>query len=160
MNYFPQGLLPYNKAVNSRKYENSNQLHPWNAPDSYTQEWTNYPSDVLNYKADRTGWHPTQKPVDLLPTSSRLTPNPARLCWITAWGLAPPRLPQWTLTVISSVMKLVKNTRGVPLIASGTTTQLKPSFSDSFSRDPVAADRAQTAAILKGALVTKLKIKG
>jgi len=36
MNYFPQGLLPYNKTVNSRKYENSNQLHPWNAPDSYT----------------------------------------------------------------------------------------------------------------------------
>lgn len=65
MNYFPQGLLPYNKTVNSRKYENSNQLHPRNAPDTYTQEWTNYPSDVLNYKSDRTGWHPTQKPVDL-----------------------------------------------------------------------------------------------
>ena len=65
MNYFPQGLLPYNKTVNSRKYENSNQLHPRNAPDTYTQEWTNYPSDVLNYKSDRTSWHPTQKPVDL-----------------------------------------------------------------------------------------------
>lgn len=65
MNYFPQGLLPYNKTVNSRKYENSNQLHPRNAPGTYTQEWTNYPSDVLNYKSDPTGWHPTQKPVDL-----------------------------------------------------------------------------------------------
>lgn len=66
MNYFPQGLIRLNKKlVGKRKSQYGGHIHEWNAPDTYTQEFTNYPKDVLFYDVDPDRIHPTQKPVSL-----------------------------------------------------------------------------------------------
>lgn len=65
MNYFPQGLIRINKTMNGSKRGVGNQLHEWNMPDSYVQEFTNYPNDILYFDRDKDTWHPTQKPVAL-----------------------------------------------------------------------------------------------
>lgn len=61
--YNPQGLKPYGK-VNKRGSMGDN----WNEMGSneYIQQWTNYPTQILEYPYDKNKLHPTQKPVDLL----------------------------------------------------------------------------------------------
>ena len=61
--YNPQGLRYYNKTNNNGKtttnYGKINNT-------KYIQEYTNYPTQILNYKYDKDKIHPTQKPVKLL----------------------------------------------------------------------------------------------
>ena len=68
MNYYPQGLVPscikrqgddYGKTGGSFK-----TYRPSHKP--YTQEFTGYPNDLLNFSKDKERLHPTQKPVALL----------------------------------------------------------------------------------------------
>lgn len=64
MPYFPQGLVRVNKEVkNSGGSRMGIQVRD-NAPDTYIQEFTNYPNDILEF-SNETGLHPTQKPVPL-----------------------------------------------------------------------------------------------
>ena len=61
--YNPQGLIEYNK-INKRGSMGEN----WSEMNSnnYIQRWTNYPTQILEYKYDKQKLHPTQKPVALL----------------------------------------------------------------------------------------------
>lgn len=62
-NYFPQGLTSYNKV---RSRGSSAKTTMENYSNTWHQENTGYPSDVLHYDLDTNKLHPTQKPVDLL----------------------------------------------------------------------------------------------
>ena len=71
MAYFPQGLVPYNKEVRSGNKKNKDNTY-WRPSlkssneGGYIQQFTNYPTSVLNYPKDAKPIHPTQKPVALL----------------------------------------------------------------------------------------------
>ncbi|MGF1919255.1 DNA-methyltransferase [Enterococcus faecalis] len=65
MNYFPQGLVSINKTMKNVSSSFGNNAHQWNMPKTYNQEFTNYPNDVLKFKQEKNGFHPTQKPVAL-----------------------------------------------------------------------------------------------
>lgn len=61
--YKPQGLKPYGK-INKRGSMGEN----WDEMRSneYIQQWTNYPTQILEFGYDKEKLHPTQKPVALL----------------------------------------------------------------------------------------------
>lgn len=63
MNYFPQGLIKFNKELpGERESQFGGHIHRWKAPETYIQEYTNYPRDVLHFDVDPKPVHPTQKP--------------------------------------------------------------------------------------------------
>ena len=61
--YNPQGLQPYGK-VNKRSSIGDN----WKlmSKNEYTQKYTNYPTQIVEFAYDKEKLHPTQKPVPLL----------------------------------------------------------------------------------------------
>ena len=61
--YNPQGLIKYGK-INKR----DSMSESWSEmrSNSYVQQWTNYPTQILEYKHDKQKLHPTQKPISLL----------------------------------------------------------------------------------------------
>ena len=68
MPYFPQGLVPCNvKGTKTGNSHGQNNYYRPSQDKGYTQEFTNYPTDIL--EVDETGvgkkFHPTQKPVTL-----------------------------------------------------------------------------------------------
>ncbi len=69
MKYYPQGLVPYNKMVKGRKTCPADSIGHKFGRDShkelYSQEFTNYPTSVLNFPNEGNTIHPTQKPVEL-----------------------------------------------------------------------------------------------
>lgn len=62
-NYYPQGLKEYNKM---RDRGSSAKTTMQNYSNTWFQEKTGYPSNVLYYDLDADKYHPTQKPVALL----------------------------------------------------------------------------------------------
>jgi DNA modification methylase len=71
--YNPQGLVEVNiqkkNKPNSKFRENfgyggGNNL--LNSDKEFTQKYTNYPTNILRFDRDKDGFHPTQKPVELL----------------------------------------------------------------------------------------------
>lgn len=66
MNYYPQGLVEVNKTkTDSRKSDDSTVGKRPSRNGEYTQKFTNYPNNILEFKSEE-GYHPTQKPVLLL----------------------------------------------------------------------------------------------
>ena len=69
--YNPQGVVKINKKRindNSKNGNNKTGLSGHNGgkmKGEYTQEYTNYPTQVLNFASER-GLHPTQKPISLM----------------------------------------------------------------------------------------------
>lgn len=66
MNYYPQGIRQINRASKEGISKTGN--HVGERPSHkkyYTQEYTNYPNDVLQFALDKNPIHPTQKPVSL-----------------------------------------------------------------------------------------------
>ena len=69
--YNPQGLKEVNRTETNRKENKQGStdfernLSTKNYP-AYTQQYTGYPVDVLTIPCERTGHHPTQKPVALM----------------------------------------------------------------------------------------------
>ena len=66
--YNPQGLIKLNKPIiknNKGKGGRLGHLSSEHKRQFYEQWYTNYPSNILKFNADR-GFHPTQKPVKLL----------------------------------------------------------------------------------------------
>ena len=66
--YNPQGLIKLNKPIiknNKGKGGKLGHLSSEHKRQFYEQWYTNYPSNILKFNADR-GFHPTQKPVELL----------------------------------------------------------------------------------------------
>ena len=71
MPYFPQGLKPFNKEMRSgNKKEKDNTYWRPSLKSSneggYIQQYTNYPTTVLQFDKVQNAVHPTQKPVALL----------------------------------------------------------------------------------------------
>ena len=70
MNYNPQGLIPYGKAVKGDNKGGIKDEHKKNSKSlkrTYVQEFTNYPNQILQFNSDwAVQLHPTQKPVALL----------------------------------------------------------------------------------------------
>lgn len=67
MPYNPLGLIPCHKVSTNAKGKfggvvGSRPSHK----EVVVQEWTNYPTAVLEYNVEGDSWHPTQKPVNLL----------------------------------------------------------------------------------------------
>lgn len=62
--YNPQGLKSFNKTVKQGRGGSLSQLNQ--RSDTYFQEFTNYPRNILEFKRDLPNVHPTQKPVALL----------------------------------------------------------------------------------------------
>lgn len=67
MQYYPQELIEVNKKVNAgeSKFGTMHGKQPSHQP-SYTVNYTNYPTDVLEFASVGKPLHPTQKPVSLL----------------------------------------------------------------------------------------------
>ena len=71
MLYNPQGLLPFNKIARSGNKKGKDNTY-WRPSlkssngEEYIQEWTNYPTTVLEFDKVSKAIHPTQKPVPLL----------------------------------------------------------------------------------------------
>ena len=61
--YYPQGLKEYNKIGRSGS---ASRITLQNYANTWFQENTGYPSNVLYYSLDKEKYHPTQKPVALL----------------------------------------------------------------------------------------------
>lgn len=66
MPYYPQGLMPLNKVVKNSGKSRLGMTVRAGARSEYIQEWTNYPSDILEFESVSKAVHPTQKPVPLL----------------------------------------------------------------------------------------------
>lgn len=70
MEYNPQGLIPYNKLVkgNNKSCEGDTNGHRYARPShkEYIREFTNYPTNILEFNNEGNTVHPTQKPVALL----------------------------------------------------------------------------------------------
>ena len=71
MPYFPQGLILYNKESRSGNKKGKDNTY-WRPSlkssneGGYIQEFTNYPTTVLQFNKVQKAVHPTQKPVPLL----------------------------------------------------------------------------------------------
>ena len=65
MNYNPQGLIDCNK-INKRKAGSCLNYDTKHDVSENIATKTNYPKSVLEFKGDKGGLHPTQKPVSLL----------------------------------------------------------------------------------------------
>jgi site-specific DNA-methyltransferase (adenine-specific) len=71
MPYYPQGLIPFNKEVRSGNKKGKDNTY-WRPSlkssneGGYIQQYTNYPTTVLQFDKVSKAVHPTQKPVALL----------------------------------------------------------------------------------------------
>ncbi len=61
--YKPQGLIEYNKPSRNGKKDSPN--YGKGKTNSYTQKWTNYPTQLLMFDSVQRVVHPTQKSVEL-----------------------------------------------------------------------------------------------
>lgn len=62
--YNPQGLIKLTQPKCRAAYNRVNSVYGSTLRRSYVQEYTNYPTNLLEIKCER-GLHPTQKPVEL-----------------------------------------------------------------------------------------------
>ena len=67
MTYYPQGLIEYNRKHRSNYKRNKDNTYwrPSNDGKVYNQQYTNYPTTVLEFRKPPKPVHPTQKPVAL-----------------------------------------------------------------------------------------------
>jgi len=72
MPYYPQGLIPYGKVVSGIKKckadsaEGGHKFSRKSHKERFVQEFTNYPTQILEFASEGKTVHPTQKPVALL----------------------------------------------------------------------------------------------
>lgn len=70
MVYYPQGLIPFGKMLKngSKKGKENSYYRPSqkSVTTGVIQEFTNYPTTVLNFAKENKAIHPTQKPVQLI----------------------------------------------------------------------------------------------
>jgi len=65
--YNPQGLMACDRVIKNNRTKNGSMGHLASADkrDCYSQKFTNYPNDRLNFKNEK-GWHESQKPLALM----------------------------------------------------------------------------------------------
>lgn len=68
MRYNPQGIVParIQNTNNSRKQDSTIGGRPSRTGNSYIQEFSGYPNNILKFASDGSHVHPTQKPVALM----------------------------------------------------------------------------------------------
>lgn len=67
MTYNPQGLIPVHITNKNCRNKFGNIIAKRASHKEVTiQEWTNYPKAILKFDKDKSNYHPTQKPVDLI----------------------------------------------------------------------------------------------
>src|SRR5574344_6745 len=66
MNYYPQGLIEVNKVSSSSNDTSPTGYARPSTKGKYIQQYTNYPTQLVDFKLDKDRVHPTQKPVALL----------------------------------------------------------------------------------------------
>jgi len=72
MIYNPQGLIPYGKEVSgikdckSDRKEGGHKFARKSHKEKYVQQYTNYPTQIIEFANEGRTIHPTQKPVELL----------------------------------------------------------------------------------------------
>ena len=68
MKYYPQNLIAVNRKITERKRINDEHVFERRSRvgKQYTQQYTNYPINILKYSREPKSIHPTQKPVALL----------------------------------------------------------------------------------------------
>ena len=67
MTYNPQGLIPVHITHKNSRNKFGNIIAKRASHKEVTiQEWTNYPKAILKFDKDKSNYHPTQKPVDLI----------------------------------------------------------------------------------------------
>lgn len=86
MRYNAQGLIPFNKIVKNGKTVGgkvgldrskwSKGEPAWEVGKQYVQEFTNYPSNIINIGSVKCDLHPTQKPVELMEYLVKTYTNP------------------------------------------------------------------------------------
>ena len=65
--YYPQGLKPVENPKPKKKKTNGGGIYRDTLNKPYTQKWTNYPTNILEFAGVyKNRLHPTQKPVKLL----------------------------------------------------------------------------------------------
>ena len=74
MTYNPQGLVECHIDIHDKPCDKA--FRPGRKPTSYTQRNTNYPRQLLKYANDTDGYHPTQKPIELVRYLVRTYSNP------------------------------------------------------------------------------------
>lgn len=65
MKYFPQGLVSCQKVCKGKKASHSPHRLRQTDQEDYAQEFTNYPTTILQFANEGKTIHPTQKPVSL-----------------------------------------------------------------------------------------------
>lgn len=88
--YNPQGLIPYNKTSHNSTHKQTKRASPSSQQggvyeESYFQDWTNYPRNVLAFDVE-VGLHPTQKPVALCEYLIRTYTNEGELVLDSCMG--------------------------------------------------------------------------
>ena len=76
--YNPQGLIKLDKPLRSRN-KNGVTVYRSGLAHEYETHYTNYPRQTLNFKCQREGLHPTQKPVALFEYLILTYTNPGEL---------------------------------------------------------------------------------
>jgi site-specific DNA-methyltransferase (adenine-specific) len=68
MLYYPQGLIKCNKQrkMGNKQKEDNTYARKSNIDSVITQEWTNYPRNLITFQREGKCIHPCQKPTDLL----------------------------------------------------------------------------------------------
>jgi DNA modification methylase len=84
MIYNPQGLVKLPEPIRGTRSKSSHGENDYYRPShnkGYTQEWTNYPTDVLevNERGEGKKVHPTQKPVTLMEYLIQTYSNPGEI---------------------------------------------------------------------------------
>lgn len=77
--YNAQGLKPVNKTISRRRGNKKDTYmagHGFKEEFTYTQKYTGYPNNVLEFAKDKGYLHPTQKPVELLEYLVKTYTNP------------------------------------------------------------------------------------
>lgn len=62
--YNPQGLIEINQPIKNKK--RSKGVYGATSCSSYIKTHTNYPHSILEYNSISNGFHPTQKPLELM----------------------------------------------------------------------------------------------
>ena len=75
--YNPQGLVKFGKINKRGKVGNGGHLA--SEVNEYIQQYTNYPTQLLNFSYDKEKLHPTQKPVALFEYLIKTYTNPGEL---------------------------------------------------------------------------------
>ena len=96
MIYNPQGIVKINREC-KRSVSKFGTIagHRKSHKNFGIQEFTGFPTMILEFNKDETNYHPTQKPVALLAYLIKTYTNKGGQFWTIAWGVDQLESPHW-----------------------------------------------------------------